>query len=215
MWPAQRTAWSAKCMFSGCAMRKEPYGWWRMYICSPCALWSLYDETLITTREALQSPLQQRAANSQENAKTASAVQKVTQRLVYLTSGRWQSICRYFWARSWRSPPSSPCRRAAAALHQTRSICSQTQSACSACLPRSRPSSKQVASARTRERAQPREQLGIVIRGTDDEDGGDGDGGGDVLKRRCRSLRDDGARSGAAWQADRLTSSQSCGREVM
>lgn len=55
---------------------------------SPCALCSLYDETLITTREALQSPLQQRAANSQENAKTASAVQKVTQRLVYLTSGR-------------------------------------------------------------------------------------------------------------------------------
>lgn len=78
---------------------------------------------------------------------------------VYLTWGRWQSRCRYFWGRSWRSPPSSLCRRAAAALHQTRNICSQTRSVCSACLPRSRPSSIRAASSRRTRRAALRRQF--------------------------------------------------------
>ncbi len=118
----------------------------------------------------------------------------MTQRLVYLTSDRWQSICRYFWGRSWRSPPSSLCRRAAAVLHQTRSICSQTQLACSACLPRSRPFSKRAASARKKKDSNPREKgvvtcfclVWLLYNGLKDED----DGNEVDLKCRCRSFRD-------------------------
>ena len=154
--------------------------WNLLYDSSGCKC-VLYHATLISKEEA--------AADSRA-PQPASTVQEVTQSRVYLTSGRWQSICRYFWGRSWRSPPSSLCRRAAAALHQTRSICSQTQSACSACLPRSRPSSKRAASARERKRAQLREQgLNVsVIRGDEEDDDGDDEVAG--LKRRWRWLQD-------------------------
>lgn len=144
----------------------------------------------------MQSPAE--SSKQPRNAKAQRALlQKVTQRRVYLTLGRWQSICRYFSGRSWRSPPSSLCRRAAAALHQTRSICSQTQSACSACLPRSRPSSKRAASARTTKRAHPREQFFVfcffLIK-----DEGDGDEG-DLI---CPSLRDaEARRRRTSWPA--------------
>lgn len=190
---------------SGCAMRKEPCGWWGCIFARP-ALY-VYDETLITTREALQSPLQQRAAR---------------QPALYR---RWRRGS-FTWLRVGDNPyVATPEREVGDLLHlppaegrQPHSIKLEVfalklnRRARRVCLALGHPRNKSPAQGQENAHSHANS---LVIRGNDDEDGGDGDGGGDVLKRRCHLLSDDGARSGAAWQADRLTSSQSCGREVM
>lgn len=121
---------------------------WTLRVISRICMFYFCCKTLIITGGTCshRCSTEQRAVKTRED--TAGTVRRARLRLSYLTLGRWQSICRYFWGRSWRSPPSSLCRRAAAALHQTRSIYSRTQLACSAYLPRSRPSSKGAAKKR-------------------------------------------------------------------
>lgn len=104
---------------------------------SGCSALALRSASFCTLRSSAQD-LWKRSAAAQGDAQA-----------VYLTWGTSQSKCRYFSRRNRRFLPSSLCKRAAVALHQTRSTCSQTRSVCSACLPRSPPSSTRAASART------------------------------------------------------------------